>query len=340
MYLGTVGSIRTMNDPAISIVVPTYKRKALLPRALDSIVAQTFDDWEIILVDDGSTDGTDALATDYARRLGERFVYIRKERSGCCGARNRGIDASRGRFVAFLDSDDEFLPTKLERQLALFRRRPELGFVYSDFAFIDLDGVHHDSAFDTKCPLGRAVAFKTVGPGLCVCTGSLFDGLLRDYFIATIVGMVRREVLGETIRFCADPSYAAEWLFYLKIARACPAGFVDEPLSLHHFVVGSATRTSIHRNLTRMLESRQALATSFDDLNAQQRRLVRHHLAVAYRRIGYDRHHAGAYGPALRYLASVCRIEPNPRAVFDFVQTLFHWLTSAVRTTAAPSHAR
>src|SRR3990172_9874024 len=175
-----------MNRPTVSVVIPTYNRVALLPRALDSVVAQTFTDWEIVLVDDGSTDATSQLAADYARRLDDRFLYLEQQNNGCGKARNRGIDASRGRFVAFLDSDDEFAPTKLQRQLALFELRPELGFVYSDFAFVDLEGAFHPSAFDAKFPLARSVESDRVAPGLYVVGNRLFDRLIRGYFISII----------------------------------------------------------------------------------------------------------------------------------------------------------
>jgi len=101
-----------MSSPVVSVIVPTYNRQALLPRALDSVVAQTFDNWEIVLVDDGSTDGTEDVAARYREQLKERFTYIRQPNQGSSNARNHGMDACNGRFVAFLDSDDEFLPTK------------------------------------------------------------------------------------------------------------------------------------------------------------------------------------------------------------------------------------
>ena len=105
----------------VSVVIPTYNRAALLPRAIDSVSAQTFPDWEIVLVDDGSTDGTVLLAAQYQARFAERFRYIRQEHAGCCAARNRGIEAARGDLVALLDADDYFaLPTKLAEQAACF----------------------------------------------------------------------------------------------------------------------------------------------------------------------------------------------------------------------------
>ncbi len=318
-----------MKDPTVSVIIPTYNREDLLPRALDSVIAQTFEDWEIVLVDDGSTDGTASLADTYSKRLGERIVYTRQPNTGCGGARNRGIDTARGRFVAFLDSDDEYLPNKLERQLELFARRPELGFVYCDHSYIDTSGARYDSVFDTLAPLAREVAYETVAPGLCVCTASLFDVLLREYFIATIVGMVRREVLGDSIRWSSDPSYSAEWFFFLKVARACSAGFVDEPLCLHHFVTGSVTRTDKHRNLLRLRNLLIEMSAAFDDVTHAQRAVIRRHLVRNCRQLGYDAFKAGDYRQAYGYLVEVARRQPGWRALYDLVHVGVRWIGNA-----------
>ncbi len=314
-----------MARPTVSVVIPTYNRADLLPRALDSIIAQSVQDWEILLVDDGSTDETTSLAQTYKQRLGERMVYIRQVKTGCCRARNRGIEAARGRFLAFLDSDDEFLPNKLERQLTLFDRRPDLGFVYSDYAYVDTDGVHHNSVFDTICPIAREVPFEMIEPGLCVCTGSVFDILIRRYFIATIVGLVRREVLGRTIRFTRDPSYAEEWLFYLQVTRICRSGFVDEPLCLHHHVIQSSARTSSYRNTVRMRNLLREMRNAFDSLTTAQRSAIRKNLAVTCRQLGYDHYHRDRYGDAFRFLTESFYNRPDPR-------TLLHMLQTALRS--------
>ncbi len=323
-----------MNRPTVSIIVPTYDRAALLPRALDSIIAQTFDDWEIVLVDDGSTDETDSLAWDYASRLGPRFNYIRQSNAGSSAARNRGIDAGRGRFVAFLDSDDEFLPDKLERQMKLFELRPDLGFVYSDFSFIDDDGVRHHSVFDNKAPLAREVSFDELEPGLCVCRGSLFDVLIRGYFIATIVGMVRREVLGPTIRLPVGQSYAEEWLFYLQVTRVCQAGFVNEPLCLHHFVTGSLARTDKHRNLLQNRELLYRIKATFADLSRPQRKAVHRNLARSCRQLGFEAYRARCYRAAGRYFAESFRHERRFGAAGNAVQATMRWMLG--RATKLP----
>ena len=330
-----------MSGPNVSVIIPTYNRAQLLPRALDSVVAQSYCDWEIILVDDGSTDDTDAIIHGYTERLGDRFVSIKQENRGSSAARNRGIDAARGRFIAFLDSDDEFLPTKLQRQLALFQRCPSLGFVYSDYAIIDLSGKRQESVFDGKFPRARAVASREVSPGLYVCEGSLFDDLIGGYFIATIVGMVRREVLGSTVRFDPRIAYAEEWLFYLQVAKRCAAGFVDEPLSLHHFVPDSLARSDKHRNTLRFRQVLRAIEESFNDLTYRQRATLDRQLARVCLQLGYDANGLGDLRGSLSYFVEGFGRRPS-------VSSLIRAATAAGRSwrasaggavTSSPSNA-
>lgn len=109
-------------NPLISCVVPTYNRERYLKGALESIFAQTYRPLEIIVADDGSTDSTQALAAGY----GDRIRVVQQTRSGPAATRNLGLIASRGEFVAFLDSDDLWHPEKLSRQMARFEKRSDL----------------------------------------------------------------------------------------------------------------------------------------------------------------------------------------------------------------------
>jgi glycosyltransferase involved in cell wall biosynthesis len=111
-----------MANPLISCVVPVFNGERYLGEALDSILAQTYRSIEIIVIDDGSTDGTGELVARY----GDRIRYFRQNNEGAPTARNAGLIAARGLFVAFLDSDDLWHPHKLERQMARFEARPEL----------------------------------------------------------------------------------------------------------------------------------------------------------------------------------------------------------------------
>jgi glycosyltransferase involved in cell wall biosynthesis len=110
--------------PLVSCVVPVYNGERYLAEALDSILGQTHRPLQVLVADDGSTDGTAAVAAAY----GERVVLLRQANAGPAAARNLGLGAALGEYVAFLDADDLWDPRKLERQLARFRARPELDY--------------------------------------------------------------------------------------------------------------------------------------------------------------------------------------------------------------------
>ena len=110
------------DQPLVSCIVPIWNRRAYLGEALDSVLGQSYRRIELIVVDDGSTDGSDAVAVAY----GPRVRLIRQPHAGPATARNTGVAAARGSFVAFLDSDDRWHPEKLERQMACFNDRPSL----------------------------------------------------------------------------------------------------------------------------------------------------------------------------------------------------------------------
>lgn len=126
--------------PTVDVIVPAYNAARTLAAALDSVVAQTFTDWRILLVDDGSKDETPAIAAAYKARLGDKLLYLRQENAGLPAARNTAIRNSSAEFLALLDSDDVWLPQRLERSVQRFRDRPAAGLVYGFNARIDADG--------------------------------------------------------------------------------------------------------------------------------------------------------------------------------------------------------
>ncbi|KIN60372.1 Glucosyltransferase [Sulfitobacter noctilucae] len=124
--------------PLVSIVVPAFNVAKTLPETLDALLAQTFTDYEIIVVDDGSTDTTAAVLEKYADIPG--FNVIRQRNRGLAGARNTGIAAARGLYIGFCDADDLWLPEKLERHVAHLRAATNVGISYSGSALIDETG--------------------------------------------------------------------------------------------------------------------------------------------------------------------------------------------------------
>jgi glycosyltransferase involved in cell wall biosynthesis len=127
-----------VTTPLVSVVINVYNGVPYLSEAIDSVLAQTYRNRELIVVDDGSEDGTGELVAGY----GDAVRYVRQPRGGIGSARNRGLEHAGGEYFAFLDADDRFVPDKLERQLAAFEADPELDMVFghmSEFLSPDLD---------------------------------------------------------------------------------------------------------------------------------------------------------------------------------------------------------
>src|ERR1700722_7615701 len=106
--------------PKVDVIIPAYNAAKYLPIAIESVLAQTFEDWRILLIDDGSTDNTADIVASYQERLGSKLVYIKQSNGGEWGARNNGIRHATAEFLALLDADDVWLPCRLAESLKSF----------------------------------------------------------------------------------------------------------------------------------------------------------------------------------------------------------------------------
>ena len=119
-----------MVSPTVDVIIPAFNISRHLPTALESVIAQSFEDWQIVVVDDGSTDRIDATMRPFQERLGARLTYVKQQNQGPSAARNTGIRHSSGELIALLDGDDVWLPHRLERSVACLQSRPEAGLSY------------------------------------------------------------------------------------------------------------------------------------------------------------------------------------------------------------------
>lgn len=215
-----------MSDPTVSVAIIAYNKADTLPAAIDSVLRQTYQDFEIIVVDDGSTDDTPRQAAAY----GGRIRYIRKENGGTGSARNRGIAESKGDYVAFLDGDDLWLPGKLERQMEAFRREPRIlaaqcgvYCVHQDLRVFEARRCRPDR--DT---LENFLRFRNL-PG----------------FSSTVV--VRREALERVGGFGTDLVILSDWDMACRLARAGTLRSVPELLVLYrHYPKNQSRDVGIH----------------------------------------------------------------------------------------------
>lgn len=129
---------RLQDKPKVSVIIPTYNRAAFIGAAIESVLNQTFSDFELIVVDDGSTDETEAVASRFLDD--RRFIYLPQDNRGRSAARNRALACARGAYIAFLDSDDTYLPEKLAQQVAYLENHVDVDMVYTSAVCIDQHG--------------------------------------------------------------------------------------------------------------------------------------------------------------------------------------------------------
>lgn len=198
----------------ISIVIPNYNYAKYLQNAIDSVLAQTYKNTEIIVVDDGSNDDSHNILISY----GNKIVIIRQKNQGVSVARNNGVLKSTGEYVAFLDADDLWLPQKLEKQLTLLRSDEMIGLVHCSMM--------HISPQNALC-----------GENIDGMEGYVAADLLR-FERGVVIGagstsLVLRNAFDEVGGFKSNLSTAADWDFCYRIALKYKIGFVREPLVLY-----------------------------------------------------------------------------------------------------------
>jgi len=200
--------------PTVSVIIPTYNRRKYLSRAIDSVLSQTFEDYEVLVIDDASQDDTAQLIGQYKDA---RIKYHRHEKNcGAPAARNTGLRLATGEFIAFLDSDNEWLPERLQTQIKLFSSLgKDVGVVYGNNKVInELDHTETVWAFGLR--------------------GNLYKEFLQRPFMDFITPLIRKECF-ERIGFMDEnaPSYQ-EWDTFLRISRYYEFDYVDEVLALYY----------------------------------------------------------------------------------------------------------
>lgn len=192
----------------VSIIIPTYNRAKYLPEAIDSVLNQTYKDFEIIVVDDGSTDNTKMVLTAY----GDKIRYIYKANGGPSSARNFGVMKSTGAYIAFLDSDDLWLPEKLELQIAYLDKKNDFSAVFTDCEWVRDGNLIRVSNFRKYRPSDGFVLKETIR-NPCAAQSFL---LKREVFNSVL--------FNETLRIGEDCE------FILRLAQKFKIGLITAPL--------------------------------------------------------------------------------------------------------------
>ena len=281
--------------PAFSIVIPTYNQADYLKVALDSVLVQTFQDFEVVVVNNYSTDHTLDVVRGAAD---ERVKVIDFQNGGVIGAgRNTGIKASQGAYVAFLDSDDTWSSDKLEEVAAAIKADPQAGLFC------------HDQTFMRQ---GRENGRSYYGPD----TG--FKGNLYDYLLlvsnipSTSATVVSRKYLDQVGHFSEDPRFntVEDYDLWLKLAKVCPFGFLHQVLGTHNYHTASASA-----NIQLHLKNTFAvLDNHFGEVSEGNRRYpkraVRRRYAYAYYGAAREYHRLGMTGDSLVHYLRTLKTHP------------------------------
>lgn len=200
-----------MDKILISVVIPTYNRAHVLERSINSVLEQSYSDIELIVVDDGSSDNTDAIMQKYSNDERVRYHKLDKN-AGVSNARNVGASLCRGEWIAFQDSDDAWHKDKLEKQLDYVAKHKECGMVYSAYA-------HYMNGVDgyTRMP---KVAPK----------GSLTDYLLVQNCIGAVTVLIRKELFQKLEGYNCNYPSLEDWEFAIRASMATSVGYIDECL--------------------------------------------------------------------------------------------------------------
>lgn len=319
MTTSNVEAARTGVAPRVSVAIAAYNSAVTLPETLESVAGQTFRDFEVIVVDDGSRDATQEVLTQYAAKW-PWLHWVHQQNAGAGAARNRAIEQARGEFIAFLDADDLWMPDKLAVQMEVFARNPAVACVYTDE--IDFQP-HRDmpkTLFQDKPP-ARGNILSQLFPGNFVLTSSL---------------VVRKTALLEVGCFDATQRVYEDLDLFLRLAERFEFDYVDRVLVRRRLLPDSLMHGNALACQRRDLEIIDEWVGRRPDLFPERSPQVRRRRGSVYARMGYallsQRDYRGARH-AFRRAIALGQREPDllARAAVAHVPAaarLLQWLRS------------
>jgi glycosyltransferase involved in cell wall biosynthesis len=324
----------------VSVVIPTFNRAHVVSDALESVGRQSYPAFEIVVVDDGSTDDTrrrlQPLLSDHVR-------YVFQANTGAAGARNHGVAVARGELIAFLDSDDVWKPTKLERDVTFLTQHPEVIGVFSDLE--KYDGERRIPSFIGETRVFRKIVRALPRGGGVVPQRSMILTLLQEAPIKTPALTVRRETFQAIGGF--DTGYGScfeDCEFVYRLAQAGRLGYIDEVLSTIYISRDSIHRTGFERSLNTWFafarEQRERLGTDVAGVRAARQGMIyaSMHLGWGYFARGRRRDAAAALWRGFRATGSTALLL---RAVAMLMPDRVRTMSSSLRdgyshATASP----
>ncbi|MEZ4895224.1 MAG: glycosyltransferase [Saprospiraceae bacterium] len=203
----------------VTVVTPAFNSAAYISAAIESVLKQTFQDLEMIVVDDGSTDNTKEIVSKYVQKYPEKIRYLFQENRGPGAARNTAIRNACGDYLALLDADDIWLPEKLALQLQFLKENPAYSFVFTDAFAMDETGKKGETMMQLKNPV----------------SGRVFFDLIKQNFILSPTPLAKKESFEKVGYFSENRLFRVgeDHHFWLKVAHFYQGGYLDKPLACY-----------------------------------------------------------------------------------------------------------
>ena len=271
----------------VSLIIATFNHARFLGAAIDSALAQTLGAVDVIVVDDGSTDDTPAVLARYAGRV----RVLRQPNRGLAAARNAGLAAARGTYVAFLDADDVMAPTKLAAQLEMLERSPTIGWTYCDVLI------------ETVATRTTVTASERFGYGARALDGWLFPELIHGNFIPAIAPMIRRTALDAAGGFDERLTALEDWDMWLRLSLIAEARYTPAVLVTYRIRPGgmSEDRARMDRNRFCVLDKiNRTRPVALESLGNVGRRII----ADTHNWLGKEAYASGDWSEARRRFAA------------------------------------
>jgi glycosyltransferase involved in cell wall biosynthesis len=333
--------IAVMIEGLVSVIIPTYNRAHIIQRCIDSALSQTYPNLEIVVVDDGSKDNTkEIIDTHYSDN--PKVNYFSKQNGGVSSARNLGLSVAKGEFVAFLDSDDFWMPEKIDLQVKCLQKHPDVGLVWTEFFACDLQGkVIHErylrkmygayrffptpmNIFSKQFTLNTLIPNKAA-EAMFYYVGHIYSPMALGNLVHTSTVVIRKHLIDKAGGFDETFSVAEDYDLYLRISALTEAAFIDEPLMGYCINEDDALTSKKHHlaiatNYLKILE--RSLNNQRQPINLPPS-MIKQCLADAYRWVGGEYAYAKQFSKSFFYFCNSLMVKPTSLETYKNITKLF-----------------
>lgn len=318
--------------PRISVIIPTYNCAVFLPEAIDSVLKQTCQDFEIIIVDDGSTDDTARVLDQYRSHACIQYIY--QENQGPGAARNAGMRSSQGDHLCFLDSDDQLLPDSLQVRREFLDRHEDVMMVFTDYALKKVeDACIKKYLADNKFLVSFKGSFVKRPDNAIVFNDKFIDLFygFSPHPIWTGTVMMKRSIIGSVGYFRTDISVGEDRDYWIRIADNYKIGYIDEPTAVYNNY-----RSYLTKDVERYCLERINSLKKTSNQSASRKKIVQRNISDTYLQLGYYFYKKNNRRSAIKYLLSGLRYNFRNKACAKYliINLLPYYLISKIKVIA------